>query len=149
MSWSDGSLKEIVRLFVYECLHRSDPEHAIELLLTRRLELGDISGCFGMQPPFWVQLRLSGRGIAYDERTIEDLLTNLGYRCDEWGEVANTAARLGIFQTQFNPAARVVVCLKVVRGITKCDLFVPAYDCAPAVLPQRGANGVLPALTKA
>lgn len=43
IAWNDGSLKEFVRLFVYECLHSSEPDKAIEMLLTRRSEIGDIN----------------------------------------------------------------------------------------------------------
>src|SRR5687767_11526992 len=61
ISWSDGSLKEFVRLFVYECLHSGEPDKAIEVLLTRRAEVGDVNDFLGLHPSYWVQLRLSGR----------------------------------------------------------------------------------------
>lgn len=129
--WDDGSLKEFVRLFVYECLHSSEPDKAIEVLLTRRAEIGDINDFLGLRPSYWVQLRLSGRGLKYNERLIEDMFRGLGYRCEEWVGLDNSEVRLAIFRTKFNNAATMVFCLTSVRDTLKCDLLLPAFEYAP------------------
>lgn len=129
--WSDGSMKEFVRLFVYECLHRSGPDAAIEVLLTRRLEIGDLNDLLGLHPAYWVQLRLSGRGLKYDEQTLEDMFRGLGYSCEAWAGLENSELRLGAFGTKFNAAAKMILCLNCVRGIWKCDLLLPIWEFAP------------------
>jgi hypothetical protein len=135
--WNDGSLKEFVRLLVYECLHGSAPDQAIEVLLTRRVEIGDLNEFFGVRPIYWVQLRLSGRGLKYDERMLEDMLRGLGYRCKEWVEPDASEIRLGAFGTKFNSAAKIILCLNCVRGTFKCDLLLPISEYAP--LPSLSA----------
>jgi hypothetical protein len=143
--WNDGSLKEFVRLFVYECLHRSDPDQAVEVLLTRRAEIGDINEFLGMQPSYWVQLRLSGRGLKYNERMIEDMFRGLGYSCEEWVGVDNSDIRLGTFGTKFDPAAKMILCLNCVRGALKCDLLLPVSEYTPAArLSARARNPAAP-----
>jgi hypothetical protein len=145
VAWDDGSLKEFVRLFLYECLHRSDPDQAIEVLLTRRSELRDMNDFVGVHPSYWVQLRVSGRGLKRSERAIEDLLGGLGYRCEEWVGVDASDARLGVFGTTFNKAAKMVFCLNLVRDTLKCDLLLPVFEHAPfpAVATSR-RNSIAP-----
>jgi hypothetical protein len=138
IAWSDGSLKEFVRLFVYECLHSSDPDKTIEVLLTRRAEIGDVNDFVGLHPSYWVQLRLSGRGLKYNESMIENIFRGLGYSCEEWVGVDNSEIRLGIFGTKFNPAAKMLLCLNSVRGTLKCDLLLPVSEYAP--LPNVAAR---------
>ena len=143
--WNDGSLKEFVRLFVYECLHRSGPDHAVEVLLTRRAEIGDINEFLGMHPSYWVQLRLSGRGLKYNERMIEDMFRGLGYSCEEWISVDNSDIRLGTFGTKFDRATKMILCLNCVRGALKCDLLLPVSEYAPRdSLSPRARNSVAP-----
>jgi hypothetical protein len=143
--WNDGSLKEFVRLFVYECLHSSEPDKAIEVLLTRRAEIGDINQFLGLRPSYWVQLRLSGRGLKYNERMLEDMFRGLGYRCEEWVGLDNSELRLGNFETQYNPDAKMIVCLNSVRGTLKCDLLLPVSEYATLpTLNTRNRNSVAP-----
>jgi hypothetical protein len=129
--WNDGSLKEFVRLFLYECLHRSDPDKAVEVLLTRRAEIKDMNDFVGVRPSYWLQLRISGQGLKRSERMVEDLFSGLGYRCEEWVGVDNSEVRLGIFGTKFNNVEKIVFCLNSIRGILKCDLLLPVFACAP------------------
>lgn len=145
IAWDDGSLKEFVRLFVYECLHSSEPDKAIEVLLTRRAEIGGMNDFLGLRPSYWVQLRLAGRGVKYTERMIEDMFRGLGYRCEEWVGLDDSAVRLGIFGTQFNAAARMILCLNSIRGILKCDLLLPISEYAPlSSSSARTRNSVAP-----
>jgi hypothetical protein len=143
--WNDGSLKEFVRLLVYESLHSGDPDKAIEVLLTRRAEIKDMNDFVGLHPSYWVQLRISGRGLKYDERILDDMFRGLGYRCEEWAGADNSNVRLGIFGTQFNPAAKMILCLNSVRGTLKCDLLLPVSEYAPLPgLSARNRNSVAP-----
>ena len=145
IAWDDGSLKEFVRLFLYECLHSSDPDKAVEVMLTRRPELKDLNDFVGVQPSYWVQLRVSGRGLKHSERTIEDLLSGLGYRCEEWVGVDNSEARLGIFGTQFRSTAKMVLCVNSVRDCQKWDLLVPVFEWPPVLsVTGRSRNSVAP-----
>jgi hypothetical protein len=145
ITWSDGSLKEFVRLFLYECFHSCDPDKAVEVLLTRRTEIRDMNEFVGINPSHWVQLRISGRGLKHTERMIEDLLSGLGYRCEEWVGVDDSAVRLGIFGTQFKNAAKIVFCLNSIRDTLKCDLLLPAFEPAPVpCLAARNRNSIAP-----
>jgi hypothetical protein len=76
---------------------------------------------------------------------IEDMFRGLGYRCEEWVGPDNSEARLGIFGTKFNPAAKMILCLNSVRGTLKCDLLLPVseYASAPA-LAAHNRNSVAP-----
>jgi hypothetical protein len=145
VSWDNGSLEEFVRLFLYECLHSSDPDNAIEVLLTRRAEIRDMNDFVGVHPSYWVQLRISGRGLRRSERIIEDLFSGLGYRCEEWVGVENSEVRLGIFGTTFKKTAKMVVCLNLVRDSLKCDLLLPVFDYAPVPsVSARNRNSIAP-----
>jgi hypothetical protein len=145
LDWSDGSLQEFVRLFLYEALLSNNPDAAVEVLLRRRAELRDINDFVGVYPSYWVQLRVSGRGLKRSERSIEDIFAALGYRVEEWIGVDNSDTRLGIFGTKSIRGAKLVFCLESKRGTLKCDLLLPVFECAPTPgLSVRNPNSVAP-----
>ena len=61
--WRDRTLKELVRVFLYETLLTSDPDATVEISLRRRAELKDLDPFVGVTPSYWLQLRISGRGF--------------------------------------------------------------------------------------
>jgi hypothetical protein len=145
LEWSDGSLQEFVRLFVYDALLSNNPDAAVEVLLRRRAELRDMNDFVGVYPSYWVQLRVSGRGLKRSERSIEDIFTGLGYRVEEWIGVDNSDTRLGIFGPMRVSGAKMVFCLESKRGTLKCDLLLPVFECAPVPnLAARNANSIAP-----
>ena len=131
LAWGDGSLQEFVRLFLYEALLSNNPDAAVEVLLRRRAELKDINDFVGVHPSYWVQLRVSGRGLKRSEPLIEDLFTGVGYRLEEWVGVDNSDTRLGIFGPKNKGGGKLVICLESRRGILKCDLLLPVFEYAP------------------
>ena len=138
LAWCDGSLQEFVRLFLYETLLSSNPDAAVEVLLRRRAELKDINDFVGVHPSYWVQLRVSGRGLKRSEPLIEDIFAGVGYRLEEWVGVDNSDTRLGIFGPKNNGGAKLVICLESRRGLLKCDLLLPVFEFAP--VPGLGAG---------
>jgi hypothetical protein len=82
--WHDRSLKEFVRMFLYEVLLTSDPDAAIEVVLRRKIELKDLNAFVGVRPTCWVQLRVAGRGLRVRELLVEELFAEVGYCCEEW-----------------------------------------------------------------
>jgi hypothetical protein len=145
VAWGDDSLKEFVRLFLYESLQSSDPDRALEVMLTRRAEIKDMNNFVGVRPSYWVQLRVSGRGLRRSERAIEELFSGLGYHCEEWVGMENSAVRLGIFGTKFKDNEKMVFCLNSVRDTLKCDLLLPAFENPPLASPNsRNQNSIAP-----
>ncbi len=126
--WQNRAPKEFVRLFLYESLLTSDPDTAIEVSLRRRSEFKDLNDFLGVHPSYWVQLRVSGRGLRVTERLIEDLFADIGYRCEEWVGVEGSSVRLGIFGAIDTPMAKMIFCLESSRDILKCDLLLPVSD---------------------
>ena len=126
--WKNRTLKDFVRTFLYESLLTSDPEAAIEVSFRRRLALDDLSAFLGVQPSYWLQLRVSGRGLRIAEPMIEDLFAEVGYRREEWVGVEATSARLGVFGAIDGPTQRMVFCLESSRHVLKCDLLLPVID---------------------
>jgi hypothetical protein len=123
--WHDGSLKEFVRTFLYEVLLRNDPGAIIEIALRRKTALKDLTAFVGVQPSYWAQLRVAGRGLRVMENLIEDLFVEVGYRCEEWVGVADSQARLGIFGANLRPELKMVFGVELTRNIFKCDLLLP------------------------
>jgi hypothetical protein len=104
--WYDRSLKEFVRMFLYEALLTNDPDAIIEVTLRRKLELKDLNAFVGVRPSCWVQLRVAGRGLKVMEHLINELFAEVGYRCEEWVGVQDSQARLGIFGNENKPQMR-------------------------------------------
>jgi hypothetical protein len=129
--WHDRSLKEFVRLFLYEVLLTNDPDAALEIALRRKLDLKDLSAFIGVHPASWVQLRVSGRGLKVMEHLIEELFAEVDYRCEEWVGVEDSAARLGIFGNESRPELKLVFCLESNRNVLKCDLLLPIFEMIP------------------
>ena len=123
--WHDCSLKEFVRTFLYEILLRNDPGAIIEIALRRKTALKDLTAFVGVQPSYWVQFRVAGRGLRIMENLIEDLFAEVGYRREEWIGVTDSQARLGIFGANHRPELKMVFGVELSRNIFKCDLLLP------------------------
>jgi hypothetical protein len=129
--WRDQTLKEFLRYFLYESLLTSDADAAIEISLRRRPLLKDLNAFLGVQPAYWVQLKVAGRGLRVSECLVEDLFGEVGYRCEEWVGLENSSARMGIFGAIDTPEMKMVFCLETTRHILKCDLLLPIMDFYP------------------
>ena len=129
--WKDRTLGEFLQFFLYESLLTSHPDTAIEISLRRRLLLKDLTAFVGVQPSYWVQIRVSGRGLRIAEPLIEDLFAEVGYRCEEWIGVGGSEARLGIFGAIDAPKLKMVFCLESTRHRLRCDLLIPVIDDCP------------------
>ena len=129
--WHDRSLKEFVRMFLYEVLLTNDPDATLEIALRRKLDLRGLNAFIGVHPACWAQLRVSGRGLRVMEHLIEDLFAEVGYRCEEWVGVEDSAARLGIFGCENRPELKMVFCLESNRSVLKCDLHLPVFEMIP------------------
>jgi hypothetical protein len=129
--WHDRSLKEFVRLFLYEVLLTNDPDATLEIALRRKVDLKDLSAFIGVHPACWVQLRVSGRGLKVMEHIVEELFAEIDYSCEEWVGVEDSSARLGIFGNETRPELKMVFCLESNRNILKCDLLLPIFAMIP------------------
>ncbi len=129
--WRDSTLKKFLRFFLYEALLTSDPDATVEISLRRRPLLADLKAFVGIQPSYWIQLRISGRGLRIAERLVEDLFTEVGYRCEEWVGMDGSYARLGIFGTIDTPQLKMVFCVESKRQKLLCDLLIPVIDERP------------------
>ena len=138
LEWSDGALAEFVRLFLYEALLSNHPDAAVEVLLRRRAALRDLTDFVGIHPSYWVQLRVSGRGLKRCERLIEDIFSGVGYRLEEWVGLDNSDARLGIFGTKSKSGAKMVFYLESSRRALKCDLLLPVVENATVAASAPG-----------
>ncbi len=125
--WHDRSLKEFVRMFLYEVLLTNDPNAIIEIALRRKTELKDLNAFVGGRPSCWMQLRVAGRGLKVMEHLIDELFAEVGYRCEEWVGVQDSQARLGIFGNKNKPDMKMVFCVELSRSILKCDLLLPVF----------------------
>lgn len=120
--------ESFVRRFLYETLLASDPDAPIEVSLRRRPCLNDLNAFIGIKPSYWIQLRVTGRGIRVGENLIDELFGELGFRLEEWVGVEGSDTRLGIFATIDAPKLTMVFCLETVRHKLKCDLLLPIND---------------------
>lgn len=123
--WHDQSLKEFVRMFLYEILLRNDPGAIVEIALRRKTDLKDLNAFVGIRPSCWLQLRVAGRGLKVMEHLIDELFAEVGYRCEEWVGAQDARARLGIFGNKNEPELKMIVGLELSRNILKCDLLLP------------------------
>ena len=56
--WKDRTLREFLQFFLYESFLTSHPDAAIEISLRRRMLLKDLTAFVGIQPSYWVQVRI-------------------------------------------------------------------------------------------
>jgi hypothetical protein len=126
--WHDRSVKEFVRMFLYDALQTNDPDATIEVALRKKRELKDLNAFVGIQPSCWMQLRVSGKGLKVMEHSIQELFDDIDYRCEEWVGVEDSGARLGIFGASDKPELKMVFCLELSRNILKCDLLLPVFE---------------------
>jgi hypothetical protein len=126
--WPDRKLQELVKLFLYETLLTNDPDAEVTVSLRRRSELKDLSEFVGVQPSYWLHLRISGRGVRLSESFIDEFFNEVGYKCAEWVGVAESETRLGIFMAANMPDIKIVFCLDDGRFTRKFDLLLPVRE---------------------
>lgn len=126
--WPDRKLQELVKLFLYEALLTNDPEAEVTVSLRRRSQLKDLSEFVGVQPTYWLHLRISGRGVRLSEFFIDEFFSNIGYTCAEWVGVAESETRLGIFTAADKPEIKIVFCLDDNRLKRKFDILLPVRE---------------------
>ena len=142
--WKNHTAGEFVRRFIYETLLTSDPDTPIEVSLRRRSCLNDLNDFIGIRPSYWIQLRVTGRGIHVGGKLIDELFGELGFRLEEWIGVQGSDTRLGIFTTIDAPKLTMFFCLEWLRHKLKCDLLLPVGEerpapAAPAHVPEGDA----------
>jgi hypothetical protein len=126
--WPDRKLQELVKLFLYETLLTNDPDAEVTVSLRRRSEFKDLSEFVGVQPSYWLHLRISGRGVRLSESFIDEFFNDVGYKCAEWVGVAESETRLGIFMASDMPDIKIVFCLDDGRFTRKFDLLLPVRE---------------------
>ena len=126
--WPDRKLQELVKLFLYETLLTNYPDAEVSISLRRRSELKDLSEFIGVQPSYWLHLRISGRGVRLSESFIDEFFNDVGYKCSEWVGVAESETRLGIFTAFATPDIKIVFCLDDGRFTRKFDLLLPVRE---------------------
>lgn len=129
--WKNHSAEKFVRRFIYETLLTSDPDTPIEVSVRRRSCLNDLNAFIGILPSYWIQLRITGRGIHVGEKLIDELFGELGFRIEEWVGVERSDTRLGIFATIDAPQQTMIFCIESVRQKLKCDLLLPIDEHNP------------------
>ncbi|HXF74733.1 MAG TPA: hypothetical protein VNN13_01465 [Methylomirabilota bacterium] len=129
--WKDRALREFLQFFLYQALLTSHPDAPIEISLRRRSLLKDLTAFVRIQPSYWVQVRISGRGLRLAEPLVEDLFSAVGYRCEEWVGIAGCETRLGIFGTIDAPDLKMVFCIESMKHRMRCDLLIPVSDNCP------------------
>ncbi|HWO43748.1 MAG TPA: hypothetical protein VNO43_18310 [Candidatus Eisenbacteria bacterium] len=131
--WKDQTIKEFVRRFLYDTLLTNDPDATVEVSVRRRSELRDIEEFVGIKPSYWVQLRVLSGGLKVVEASLEELLGDMGYRCEEWVGVETSRTRLGIFGTIAGADLKLIVCLESNSRKRRCELLLPICDSPPIV----------------
>ena len=126
--WPDRNLKELVKLFLYETLLTNDPGARVAVSLQRRAELKDLSAFVGVEPSYWLHLRISGRGVRLVEHFIEEFFYQIGYKCAEWVGVEDSQTCLAIFAAADMPEVKIVLCVDSGRFTRKFDLLLPVRE---------------------
>ena len=129
--WKDTALEQFLHFFLYETILTSDPITPVEISLRRRSLLKDLTAFVGIKPSYWVQLRISGRGLKVSGDHVQDLFAEVGYRCEEWVGTEDAGARLAIFSAINAPRVKIVFCVESMRHRLRCDLLLPLYDPQP------------------
>jgi hypothetical protein len=130
--WPDRKLQELVKAFLYEMLLTNDPDAEVAVSLRRRSMLKGLGEFVGVQPSYWLHLRISGRGVRLCESFIDGFFGDVGYQCMEWVGVAESESRLGIFNDTHKPDIRIVFCLDIGRSVRKFNFLLPVRE--PAAL---------------
>jgi hypothetical protein len=134
LPWRDARLKELVRVFLYEILLTSDPDARLEISLRRRNELTDLDHFVGLSPTYWVQLRISGRGLKMFERLAQELSYDVGYHCEEWITDQGSTARFAALATLDRPHVKIILCLESSKAVHKCDFLFPVRDSIASLM---------------
>ena len=130
--WPDRKLQELVKLFLYETLLTNDPDAEVAVSLRRRSTLKGLGEFVGVQPSYWLHLRISGRGVRLSESFIDGFFSDAGYQRAEWVGGAESESRLGIFNATDTPDTKLVFCLDIGQFARKFDFLLPVRE--PAAL---------------
>ena len=124
--WKGSALRQFLQFFLYESLLTSDANAPIEIALRRRSLLKDLTAFVGIQPSYWVQLRVSGRGLR-----ITDNLSRIS------SPKSATAAKNGSALT----AGRTPGNFRHHRRAEAQNGFLPGIEPPPAALRSATSRG--------
>ncbi|TMA12000.1 MAG: hypothetical protein E6J89_06080 [Deltaproteobacteria bacterium] len=128
LSWQDDGLERFIKHFLYHTLLMNDPETPVQVIVHERTSLADLEDFVGVYPAYWIQLRIQGHGSGMIESVVEEVFSDLGYRCEEWIGVEGSSAQLAIFSPLDREEPKMVFCVDTVKGIWKCDFLIPVSD---------------------
>ena len=126
--WPDYRLEEFLRYFLYETLISNCRKISVEISLRQPSIVKDLNTLVHIQPSYWVQLSISGRGLGVRVETIGDLFAEVGYRCEERLGSDSTNQQLGIFESFDAPRQSLIFYCSSVRERQRLDLLVPIID---------------------
>jgi hypothetical protein len=96
--------------------------------LRRRSALKGLGEFVGVQPSYWLHLRIYGRGVRLSESFIAGFFGDLGYQCAEWVGDVESENRLGIFHSPISRRLESFFCLDIGRFTRKFDLLLPVRN---------------------
>jgi hypothetical protein len=126
--WYDDGLERFIKNFLYHALQVNNPEMPVHILVHQRNRLTDLEGFVGVNPLFWMQLRVEGHGPGMIESAVEEIFDGLGYRCEEWVGVEGSQSQLAIFKPIKKSEPKLVLCIESAKNVWKCDFLVPVSD---------------------
>jgi hypothetical protein len=128
ISWGDDGLSKFIKSFLYHALTANNPEAPVRISVNERARLSDLETFVRILPLCWLQLRIEGRGSGMNDKMIEELFREFGYRSEEWVGVEGSESQLAIFSPWGGTEPKVVFCLNAARPIWKCDVLIPVTD---------------------
>jgi hypothetical protein len=129
----DGRLGPFIGHLLYDVLVGSHPGTSLQVFARRRFALDDLQRFVGLEPLYWVQLGIAGRGAHISQDLIEERFARADYACGEWIVVEGTTALLAVFSSMKKDALKVVFCIDTAQAVKRCDLLIP---CPPAAASE-------------
>lgn len=134
LDWHDRSLEKLLRHLTWMASKAADPENPVHIAVGQKKKMRGLETFLGIQPSHWIQLKIAQRGRAGFDEDARQLMSDLGYCCDEWIGAAGSWPQMGAYSIGRRRLLKFVLVIQWQRNMQQFEWLIPV--ARPQCLPD-------------
>ena len=122
---TDQRLEKLIRHLAHRVSTAVAPGDSVRIAVRRRSKMRSLERFFKIRPAHWLLLKFVWRGSAGFEGRAQELMADLGFRCEEWIGMSGSWPQLGAYSLGRGGSLKLVFWAQWHRNIQRCDLLIP------------------------
>jgi hypothetical protein len=128
LSWNDRRLETLLCRLAHKASLEVNPGKTIRIAVRPRTKMRGLEKFFQICPSHWIQLRIAWCGPDGFDMDARELITGLGYRCEEWIGASGSWPQLGAFSFGARRLVKFLFWVRREKNLQQCDLLIPIME---------------------